>query len=425
MSNPDFETWHGASVLPFAQTESGEIYFLLGKEKEDRSWQSTSNRWCDFGGRRCYYQDKDVFHSGSREFLEEMAGCYCGSFDLGPEELKRAEAYAAHQSEGWSRCLAASASHDAFDTNREFVEAVAREAAVLSAGRYAYLIARPSKEEGPIAKDVDAFSKAKSFVTIVKRIEFDPGLPKVFDAVIAKLQDVADCARLYAIEYCETMGKPLKKAMYSNMKVRSAVLDETGRWIGSKTSSGKPFVPRLIWKMLASSEELGLASEEACLKCENCLNKTIANVSKTDGGYDVSLTREPACSERSYGLSNSRFLTVRTTKGSRLAAFEAMVAKRSRLNEKMNALSKGLRVHPALNSCVDPYMPDEEALSFVLVRTEFLEKQKIAWWSLDRLTEVCESSDSSYKGEQFRQWAVDVLPIVLPWVEAYCKKYNH
>lgn len=58
---------YSAGVLPYSFSNTGDIYFLLGKDYE--------NKWSDFGG-RCEAADKsDITVTASREFWEETLGC--------------------------------------------------------------------------------------------------------------------------------------------------------------------------------------------------------------------------------------------------------------------------------------------------------------------------------------------------------------
>ena len=62
---------YSAGILPYSVTSNGSVYFLLGKDYE--------NKWSDFGG-RCEASDKsDISVTASREFWEETLGCI---FDL-------------------------------------------------------------------------------------------------------------------------------------------------------------------------------------------------------------------------------------------------------------------------------------------------------------------------------------------------------
>ena len=58
---------YSAGILPYSISYNGTIYFLLGKDYE--------NKWSDFGG-RCEAADKsDISHTACREFWEETLGC--------------------------------------------------------------------------------------------------------------------------------------------------------------------------------------------------------------------------------------------------------------------------------------------------------------------------------------------------------------
>jgi hypothetical protein len=58
---------YSAGVLPYSVKSNGSIYFLLGKDYD--------NKWSDFGG-RCEASDKsDISVTASREFWEETLGC--------------------------------------------------------------------------------------------------------------------------------------------------------------------------------------------------------------------------------------------------------------------------------------------------------------------------------------------------------------
>lgn len=63
----------GAGVLPFTvHPETGVVYFLLGKEHFVAGWRG-SNCWSAFEG-GVKSADTDVFHTASREYLEESLG---------------------------------------------------------------------------------------------------------------------------------------------------------------------------------------------------------------------------------------------------------------------------------------------------------------------------------------------------------------
>ena len=61
----------GASILAYCiDPQWGDIFFLLGKEKYNRHWQSGSEKWGDFGGSRFQFE-LDPETTAAREFVEE------------------------------------------------------------------------------------------------------------------------------------------------------------------------------------------------------------------------------------------------------------------------------------------------------------------------------------------------------------------
>jgi len=57
---------YSAGILPYTFDQSGQCYFLLGKDND--------NDWSDFGG-RCEFKDRnDEKNTASREFYEETLG---------------------------------------------------------------------------------------------------------------------------------------------------------------------------------------------------------------------------------------------------------------------------------------------------------------------------------------------------------------
>ena len=61
----------GASILTYCiDPQWGDIFFLLGKEKYNRHWQSGSEKWGDFGGSRSQ-NEVDAEMTAAREFVEE------------------------------------------------------------------------------------------------------------------------------------------------------------------------------------------------------------------------------------------------------------------------------------------------------------------------------------------------------------------
>lgn len=418
--------------MPYAETEEGEIFVLLGKEKEDRSWQPTSNKWCDFGGGRCYNQDLDCHYSAAREFMEEMAGCFARGPDpedqADPEWQKARDLYEEHQKKGWTEMMKTLPGPMKLETHGEFDGAVSKQAASLKTGRYALLVARPL--EGPSEET------RRGFATFACKVPFDPKLPELFERVSRQLQKLSDCARLYSVEFACFFGKPYKKPIFSEMKLRVPSEDGTVKTIGCN-----PYVPRLSWSLVCrglpcsvptwSSEAHPLGS---CGRCQACLDKTIVRVFKVrEGQFRVYLTRRPPCSNSLLGPGTQALgpacdpgekelasrpqdyvrldLCLGGPSKHRLEVMDSLTLRRERLNRCLGSLGPKMGNHPAVRALLDPRMPQGLDASFVSVRPEFLEKQKILWWSLDRLKEVCQASNSSFKTEQFRQWMVDALSL--------------
>lgn len=65
------------SVLCFAVTDGGQMFFLLGKQARPQSGRRTkiSDTWCDFGGHDAPCDDNRVAHTAAREFWEESMCC--------------------------------------------------------------------------------------------------------------------------------------------------------------------------------------------------------------------------------------------------------------------------------------------------------------------------------------------------------------
>jgi len=58
---------YSAGILPYCKCQDGNIYFLLGRDYD--------NKWSDFGG-RCEPKDKgEIELTAAREFWEESIGC--------------------------------------------------------------------------------------------------------------------------------------------------------------------------------------------------------------------------------------------------------------------------------------------------------------------------------------------------------------
>lgn len=60
-------TLYSAGVLPYSISYDNTIYFLLGKDYE--------NKWSDFGGRCEAADNSDVALTAAREYWEESVGC--------------------------------------------------------------------------------------------------------------------------------------------------------------------------------------------------------------------------------------------------------------------------------------------------------------------------------------------------------------
>ena len=58
---------YSAGVLPYSVSYDNTIYFLLGKDFE--------NKWSDFGGRCEASDNSDIIVTASREYWEESVGC--------------------------------------------------------------------------------------------------------------------------------------------------------------------------------------------------------------------------------------------------------------------------------------------------------------------------------------------------------------
>jgi len=67
-----------AGVLPYAFDEYGEVWLLLGQERECRN-AHTSRRWSDFGG---MLDNDPPMHAAAREAYEESMGLLGGPGDL-------------------------------------------------------------------------------------------------------------------------------------------------------------------------------------------------------------------------------------------------------------------------------------------------------------------------------------------------------
>lgn len=65
------------SVLCFAVTDKGQVFFLLGKQARPQSGRRTkiSDTWCDFGGHEAACDKSRVAHTAAREFWEESMCC--------------------------------------------------------------------------------------------------------------------------------------------------------------------------------------------------------------------------------------------------------------------------------------------------------------------------------------------------------------
>lgn len=65
------------SVLCFAVTDKGQVFFLLGKQARPQSGRRTkiSDTWCDFGGHDAPCDGNRVAHTAAREFWEESMCC--------------------------------------------------------------------------------------------------------------------------------------------------------------------------------------------------------------------------------------------------------------------------------------------------------------------------------------------------------------
>lgn len=64
----------GASILCFSiEPHTCGVYFLLGKEKYNPLWPSSSKKWSDFGG-TVHASDRCVEDTAAREFVEETMG---------------------------------------------------------------------------------------------------------------------------------------------------------------------------------------------------------------------------------------------------------------------------------------------------------------------------------------------------------------
>ena len=64
----------GAGIIPFSISDKHEnVYWLLGKERDMPGWAQGSCRWSDFGG-SSHYMDEDEAHTAAREYFEETLG---------------------------------------------------------------------------------------------------------------------------------------------------------------------------------------------------------------------------------------------------------------------------------------------------------------------------------------------------------------
>jgi len=68
---------YAAGIIPYAicPYSNSNVYFLLGKEGNSPGWKPSTNKWCDFGGRSDFKEDKgSVEQTAAREFVEESLG---------------------------------------------------------------------------------------------------------------------------------------------------------------------------------------------------------------------------------------------------------------------------------------------------------------------------------------------------------------
>lgn len=504
--------WLGASVLPFAVAPTGDVYVLLGKEREDQTWKCGSNRWSDFGGRRSVESDLDCAETAGREFWEESCcvvsdvSKWFGAFVKESASSLSGPTRKAFASGGTLSTRPRPRGAEGFVSKRATPTNLPRDprkelADLFRRGCYAYRLVRTGNvrplppaisldEEGkPILDDSPSGAKTedavllsssggdatveesskpaaivgKSYVTFACRVPWDPAISEKFHVAVGWLGCLYDAVRLFHMTFYDLFSlpeeaKPVRKA--TSVGTNPALLGSSGEAplpsrrasVVNFSSSGLtaaeslgsmtritlgmilPYLVRSAALLSPNFEQLpfsfwaGFPKSATVSSVDWDVKRRVGRVSflrprsaNSVGGFPAHRTAPPSspwtlpapsgASTPSLGGqidfwipggSNSSDAAVDA-----ILALQELVLRRERVKCLYRSVPAELVHHPSVST---ETTPDGDLFS-VVVKTEFLEKQAIQWWSLPRLTEMM-ANNGVYRAEQTRSSCNEMLSVV-------------
>lgn len=369
--------WYGASVLPIAIAPGGDVFVLLGKEKEDQSWRFGSNRWGDFGGRRSP-SDADVAETAAREFVEESCAVIAD-----PSLWIRGN--------GSLLC----------PRPTEADGGVSNFASDLRAGAFRYCISKcfPSTNDSSdtVNKGSDqangvseqSYLSNGNYFTFVCRVPWEPDIPERFLLSVSWLNCLDDAARLYHAVYQDFFG-----AQVTHLQRISKSL---GKNICYKDDSAPlspvpPLVAGMLNPLMKTADRV---SDE--------LSVVSVHLDQGSNTFVVTFAGDCKCFPAK-DLQGQRGRVLRHG----LLAMRELCAKRNRMRMLLKMMPGHLRNHPALTLFDDRQTGE---ICWLEVREEYLEKQCVQWWSLPRICELA-NNGGCFRNEQTRGCFLDVLSAV-------------
>jgi hypothetical protein len=479
-----FGCWLGASVLPFAVAPTGDVYVLLGKEREDQTWKCGSNRWSDFGGRRCAEKDRDCAETAGREFWEESCcvvsdsaswfGTYASSGEktkLKPPASRGLQTNFGQGSRKAIGRLDSVRTPTAQPTHREGRFAAGRGpsstadprqdlAALFRGGGYSYRLVRtgnvrplptfaPTEEVEPLAEESPDTTETKpaaivgkSYVTFACRVPWDPTISERFHNAVGWLGCLYDAVRLFHMAFYDLFVLPEEaKPLFSTSPSRRPLSDSGGE---APLPSRRASVVNFSSSGLTSAESLGSMPRltlgmilpflrEATLTSLDSRvglpkSATLVDIGWDPGSRTAWVDFLPENSEAPFfrptnnpwSLPSDRSMHLRP--GERLQfwvpahartlvdailALKELVNRRERVKTLYRMVPTSLANHPSVSTETSA----SGELYSVVVKTEFLEKQAVQWWSLARLTEMM-ANNGVYRTEQTRSSCNEMLSVV-------------
>lgn len=489
--------WLGASVLPFSIAPTGDVYVLLGKEREDQTWKCGSNRWSDFGGRRCTEKDRDCAETAGREFWEESccvvndATTWFGTYfsEQGRTPTDTASGKLAPMNP--RAPLSGASQHFAVQVRRPATKQVVvptkgdpKEdlASLFRRGGYTYRLVRTGNvrplpqtglaEAEPVStnatKNSESVSESgvacplvesdtkpaaivgKSYVTFACRVPWDPTLSERFHNTVGWLGCLYDAIRLFHMAYYDLFVLPeeAKPVNYASSSFkpssefvsgetplpsrRASVVNFSSSGLTAAESLGsmprltlgmilpymreaKPTIaigPAPRWNQLPKSANLvdvGWNSNTRVAWVDYRVEGKFALSSSGPIGNPWSVHQRQASAAPGINHERIEFWVPpdALVLSDVILALRELVGRRERVKALYRMVPANLATHPSVST--ETSVGGD--LYSVVVKTEYLEKQAVQWWSLPRLTEMM-ANNGVYRTEQTRSSCNEMLSVV-------------